>query len=56
MNYREAIIEAARELAVQALEERAEAEGVEVTAVTLDREAARILRSIAADIEAGGEP
>lgn len=56
MNYRQAIIEAARELAVQALEERAQAEGVEVTAVSLDREAARILRGVAGDLEAGGEP
>jgi hypothetical protein len=50
---REAIIDAARELAAHRLEEAAQVgEIVEVTAASLDREAARILRGIAASLEA----
>lgn len=50
---RDAIIDAARELAALRLEEAAQVgEIVEVTAASLDREAARILRGIAASLEA----
>lgn len=53
MDDREAITDAARDLAARRLEEAAQVgEIVEVTAASLDREAARILRGIAASLEA----
>ena len=49
---REAIIEAARELAIRQLEQE-QGEAVEVSAATVDRRAARILRAIATQLDGG---
>ena len=53
MDDREAIIEAARDLAVRQLEQEAQGEAVKVSAATVDRRAGRILRTIAAHLDAG---
>ena len=50
MDDREAIIEAARELAIRQLEQE---QGVEVSAATVDRRAGRILRAIATQLDGG---
>ena len=53
MDDREAIIEAARDLAARQLEQEAQGEAVEVSPATVDRRAARILRAIATQLDQG---